>query len=101
MYQDDGDQRDAPGLSPGKKKTKEVCEAAVRQNGLAIRNVPLPRLTSCLIVMAVENTAEAVKYISPEKLTEKFLIRLVTANRSCLKWVPKDRITEKVILAAA
>ncbi len=85
---------------PDKFKTKEMCEAAVQQDGLLLRYVPDNLKTDDIYMTAFRQNPLAIGAVPDKWRNETFFTALVEENPVNLKGVPRDERTADMCLKA-
>ena len=80
--------------------TEEMCLAAVKNNGRAIRYVPQEFLSKQIQSTALKQNGLAVKYIQTEKLSEEICLEAVTENGLAMQYVPPIFQTKQMQITA-
>lgn len=71
-------------------RTKELCEAAVSNDGLALQFVPENLLSEDLILKAVTENGKALRFVPENLRTEGICKEAVKSSADALQYVPED-----------
>ena len=85
---------------PDEYKTKELCDLAVQQNGLALQYVPKHLRTPYLYEIAVKQDGMALEYVPKEFKTLELCKIAVKNNGSALGYTPEELKTEELCAIA-
>ena len=83
-----------------KYKDAEATLEAVRQDGLALRDVPEDLKTEAVCLAAVQQYGQALKFVPKERKTPEVCLEAVKQDGRALKFVPAAQKTETVCIEA-
>ena len=75
--------------------TQEICELAVKQNGMALEFIPEQYITRKLCQLAIEQNGNAINLIPNDMLDEHLFFIASKTNKNILIYTPKEYRTKK------
>jgi hypothetical protein len=82
------------------EKTKNICEAAINNNGLALQYVPKNSIDRDMCIKAINKNGLALQFVIPILIDQDMCINALSKNALSLQFVPEKLMNETVITFA-